>query len=1183
MPFLISGQTVEAQSGDDLDATYTQRLSSVDYVEVEEGKYRTFNFEFRKTPFKDALQKVAEKGNYKLLFNHNLVWDKRKVTMEMNQVNLREAFNRILGLTPLDFVVAGNGYIIITQKVENMKTKVQIETVTGVVTDANTGETMPGVNVVVKGTTTGTSTNSEGRFELNVPSLQDTLVFSFVGYQRNEVPINGRTQLNVNLQSEAISGEEIVVTGYGTQARREVTGSIASVESEQINQVSESSLENALQGQVAGLQMTQTGGSPTQMSRIVIRGINSISAGTEPLIVIDGMPVNGSHQDAGGMDQGINPLSLVNPNDIESIEVLKDAAATAIYGSRGSNGVILISTKDGRRGAGTFDMNYQTGFSTPVGTYDLLDTSEWLEIVDLARANNPNNLDPFDPLSDYDWLNLPPEGQLDRQEIQNINTDWFDRILRPGQFHSLNVSSSGGTEGGTSYYVSANYRTDEGYLKTNNMNRIVTRANVDLAPLENLTAGIRTNFTFLQQDEVPVNGGPPCCNDQVANGNWTQAVSGALPWLPVYNDQGELFHQRSGNNLVATLHDEWYTSWSRNLRTLGKIFADYQIPNFDNLEIHSEISLDYKYNNALRSATGDLRPSGEPYGRQQGSEAWSYNYNIYGTYQDSFLGLHNIKVTAGTEAFSENSLNSFLEALNRTATDEMIGSPGGSSIQRLSFNRSRETRFIGYFARANYNYQGRYIAQFSIRRDGSSVFGADKQFGTFPAGSVGWVISDEPFMQNVDFLSFLKLRGSYGLTGNANIPTNAKFNSFAGWKRYGSVPVGYYFNQVGSQEVGWETTESTDVGFEFGILNDRITGNVSYYKQDVTDMLLASPIAQSNGTASEQIWANIGDLQNQGFEISVNSQNVAEGDFSWRTELNLTLNDNEVLSLTPVISDNNSGLRQGVTNTRIGQGIGLYFMAESAGLNPDTGYEMIYAVDNDPFLVNDNGEYVDQNGNVISEENRINNPNFLETTDEMIPATESNVSNNRTLMEGKSGIPTYYGGLTNTLSYKGFDFTFTLNFQGGNYIYDQVLQGKTRPAGTGNYSTELLGNYWTENNRNARYPKPSWNNQYMVDGSVESFGTQTSMYLYKADFLRLRRVRIGYNLPPSILNTLNMRGLEIYLSGTNLWTYAPHHPGLDPEVTSFGNPEQRNLNPGVLGTGYLPPSQQFSLGVNLSF
>lgn len=1054
------------------------------------------------------------------------------------------------------------------------------ETVTGTVTDASTGESLPGVNIVVKGTTTGTSTDTRGNYELTVPSLQDTLVYSFVGYQTEEVPVDGRTVIDVALQSQALTGEEVVVTGYGTQARREVTGAISSVDAEAVNELSEASLENALQGRVAGLQMTQAGGSPTARSRILIRGINSISAGTEPLVVIDGMPVSGSHQSVGGMDQNINPLSLVNPSDIESIEVLKDAAATAIYGSRGSNGVILITTKDGRQGGG-ITVNYSTGVNAPVDTYDFVGTAAWLDVVDQAKANNPNGLDPFDPATDYDFGT--GEAELTRQEMQDHNTDWFDKILRPGNYHDLNLSVGGGNDAGTNYYASASYRTDEGYLADNQIDRLITRANLDLTPLQNLTAGIRTNFTLLQQDEVPVGGGAPSGNDQIANGNWSAAVGGALPWLPVRDENGTFFDPMSGSNLVATLHRDWYTSWGRNIRTLGKIYADYRIPNFEDLEIHSEVSLDYQTNTSLRSATGDLRPAGAPYGRQQGAESWDYNYNAYGTYQNTFLGSHDVGVTAGAEAFSQNFMSQFIEALDRTATDEMIGSPSGDDIQRLQFARGEEIRFIGYFARLNYNYEGRYIAEFSFRRDGSSVFGQDRRFGTFPAGSVGWVVSDESFLNEVDFLSFLKLRGSYGLTGNSNIPGGATEDQFPGWKRYGRVSTGYYLNQIGSQEVGWETTKSTDVGFEYGLFNGRLTGSLSYYRQDVEEMLLASPVAESNGTGSEQIWANIGDLRNDGLEFQARSINIATSDFTWQTDFNLTLNRNEVLSLTPIIADNNSGLRQGVTNTRIGQQVGLYFMAQSAGVNPDTGYEMIYAVDNDPFLVNDDGEYVDESGSVVDEAGRVVNPNYLEPTDETIPATQSNVANNRALLGGKSGIPSYFGGLTNSLSYKGVNLSFTLNFQGGNYLYDNVMRTSTRLAGARNLSTELVGNFWTESNRDAKYPKPSWRNQYEVDGEVETFSSETSMYLYRGDYLRLRRVRLSYDLPSSVLRTINARGLEVYVVGTNLWTYAPDFPGLDPEVTSFGSPQARNLNPGTIGTSFRPPSRQFSVGINLGF
>ena len=1071
-------------------------------------------------------------------------------------------------------------YIVLPKPFEG-KFEQQMQIVSGTVTDASTGESLPGVNVVLKGTSTGTSTNSEGQYELDVPSLQDTLMFSFIGYQTQEIPINGRTQIDVELQLISISGEKMVVTAYGTQARREVTGSISTVDAEQVGQVSESSLENALQGQVAGLQLTQGGGSSTSPSRITIRGINSISAGTEPLVVIDGMPVNGSHQSIGGLDQEINPLSMINPNDVSSIEVLKDASATAIYGSRGSNGVILITTKSGRQ-AGQFNVNYQTGLSQPVNKYNFVNTQKWLEIADVARANNPNNLDPFNPETDFTFGSGKPE--LSRNEIEKINTDWFDKIVRSGNFHDVNISASGQNQSGANYFVSANYRTNEGYLAENRTDRIVGRVNVDFNPLENLDAGVRTNFTFFDQDQVPDQvGGPPSGNDQIANGNWNAAVSGALPWLPIRDDSGQFFDITSGNNLVATLNENWYTARSNNIRTLGKIYMDYKIPSFNQLEIHAEVSGDYNINSSLRSATSDIRPSDNPYGRDVKTENWSLNFNAFGTYVESFGGVHNVKITTGIETFQSNGRFSFIEVLNRTATDEMIGSPSGDSVQRLVFDRGEETRFIGLFSRVNYNYKKRYIAQFSVRRDGSSVFGRNESFGLFPAGSAGWIISDESFMENFNFLSFLKLRGSYGVTGNANIPVGVTENQFQGWKRFGSVPQGFFNNQIGNQDVGWETTKSTDVGIEYGLFNDRISGKLTYFKQNVNDMLLASPIAQSNGTQSESIWANIGTLNNSGFEFQVNTTNIQKSKFSWTSNFNLTFTDGDVESLTPILSSNNSGLVQGLTNTRIGNNIGSFFIAKSAGINPDTGYEMIYEVDNNPFLINQNGDFIDQNGSIINEKNKVENPNYLKETGDIIPATESNVANNRMLLEDKTGVPTYFGGFTNSISYKSLSLSLVFNFQGGNYIYNNVLRNSTRVQGARNFSTDLLSNSWTVNNQNAKYPKLSWNNQHVVNGEVKNFSSLTSMYLSKGNFIRLRRVKIGYDLSQSFLRNTNMSGIELYFMGTNLWTHAPNFSGLDPEVTSFGNAQERNLNPGVLNSSFLPVTRQFSLGINLNF
>ncbi|MFB6273921.1 MAG: hypothetical protein ABEL51_13605, partial [Salinibacter sp.] len=375
---------------------------------------------------------------------------------------------------------------------------------------------------------------------------------------------------------------------------------------------------------------------------------------------------------------------------------------------------------------------------------------------------------------------------------------------------------------------------------------------------------------------------------------------------------------------------------------------------------------------------------------------------------------------------------------------------------------------------------------------------------------------------------------------------------------------------------------------------------LAWYQQDVEGLLLNAPTAASGGAASS-VWGNVGDLTNQGWEFQIKSRNIVQGDFNWTTSFNLTLNSNEVNSLTNFISENNSSLNQGNTITRIGSMLGVYHMAKSAGINPDTGYEMIYKVDNDKFLKNDNGEFVDKQGNVVKEENRVKNPNYLDvmTNDQgekiTLPATQTNVANNQAMLDGKTGNPTYFGGLTNTVSYKGVNLSFTFNFQGGNYIYDSALARLTNASGARNFSEEYTGNYWTENNTNAKYPKPSWRNQYRVEGQdanndgkpetgVFTFSNETSKYLYEGDYLRLRRIRLGYDLPQSLLNTLGANQVNVYVVGSNLWTWAPDYPGLSPAVTSFsGNERARNLAPGNVGSQFTPPTRRFTVGINLGF
>lgn len=1132
----------------------------------------TLNINVKDVPLRDLLREIEDKSDFAFFFNDQFVELDKKVTIAKANQTIDNFLKEVLQNTSLDFKILDDNFIVIIPK-----EAFQGHRVKGIVTDAE-GSPLPGVNILEKGTTNGTVTDLDGNYTISVDNPDGILVFSYVGYLSEEIPISNQTSIDIALVEDIQALDEVVVIGYGTSKKRDIIGSVSSVSGEELAEVPLPSFDAALQGRASGIQVTQNGATPGGKVRILVRGTNSISSGTEPLYIIDGIPVDNGIKSKTRAPQSINPLATLNPNDIESIEVLKDAAATAIYGSRGSNGVILITTKSGKgESRTTFDV--RTGISNPINLIDFVDGQQWISLIDQARSNSgQNEFDPQTLVGDYD-----PSVTFTRNDF--ANTDWYDVILQQGNFQEYNFSTSRGIEN-TSYYISAQYRTEDGILTGNKFDRFNVRSNIDFKPTDSFTTGVKLTFSQVKTENVPTGQGTPGGNDNIAKGGWGQAVSGALPIFPIYNANGTYFDPLSGNNLKASQNRDWYSDQDEQFRTLGTIFAKYDIPFIQGLSITGDAAMDLINTTNIRYGGPQLRPDAVAYGFDEGMQYLNINYDAYLSYNRSFADVHNLAVTLGAETFHTQHRERNLEATNLTTSDQEIGAVAGDNVQRVVFGNRPETKFRGYFARANYNFASKYYLGASYRRDGSSKFGRDNLFGNFTAFSAGWIMSEESFIKdNVPALSFLKLRGSFGQTGNASIPQGITQTVFLTWTRYGTTGAGGRLNNIGAADITWETTNSYDAGIDYGIFGNRINGSLAYYYQNVSDMLLQVPIGRSTGATN--IWANIGDLTNKGVEINVNTVNISTSEFKWSTNINFTTNNNEITSLTPILAESRAGIDAGLTTTRIGGKLGTYYIAASAGIDETYGHEMIYEVDNSAFLTNEDGEYVDEGGNVV--DNPVDNPEFGEKTGNVLPATDANVANNRYIHESKTGLPTFFGGINNTVSYKGISLSFLFSFQGGNYIYDHGEKLATNvDDGRHVIGNDYVDNYWTQNNKSADYPALAWDNSYTYlneDGEETTghFNPQTDKYLHKGDFIRLRNLQLSYSLPASFVERMGMQNLRIYVNATNLLTFTKY-PGLDPEVIAAdASAQNRNLVQGVAGTQMLPQTRAFSAGLAVTF
>ena len=1148
-----------------------QKVQSVKDVRV--------SLQFKGAEVKDVFRAIERQTAFSFSYKEEDLKNNLKVNARYRRSSVADILMDLSKKSGLKFKQI-NEYIHVVRMTqqrteERLEIVIQTRNVSGKVTDEE-GEGLPGVNVIEKASGNGTVTDIDGEFSLNV-NEGVILVFSSVGYQSQEIEIDNRSVIDVKMTEDITQLQELVVTGYGSQVKRDVTGAISSVKAKDLQEFPSPSLDQQLQGKATGVQVTATNGLPGAPVRVMIRGTNSISSGTEPLWIIDGMILSQAGE-LGGFSRngsgaiGQNPLASINPNDIESIEILKDAAATAIYGSRGSNGVIIVTTKSGKNSNGKLSLDITQGITNVVrgpNEIGFVDGPTWIGIADEARANA--DLLPFEP-NEFFNQGRDESAELTREEALGINTNYFDEVLRQGSFTDLNLSTSNGSDV-ANYFISAQYRKDNSIIRNSQFERIGARINLDLKPVKNLTIGTRANFSYTLNERAP-NGGAPGGNTNMATGGYNMANGSALPWIPIYhptetdlNGDPILFDPLSGRNVVASMNRDNYINDKTTYRGIGGLFLDYQLPFLKGLSLRSEFSFDIFQASNIEWGNTVIREDLD-YAFDNSVTFQRLNYNFYGTYNATISQDHLLTITAGFENTTQQQRTRNLEVEGVLPAKEVGGS---AEPTRIVAGLGNEIYFRGYFGRLNYKVKDRYLFNASFRYDGSSVFNESVRWNLFTALSAGWIVSEEEFF-NFGAVDFLKIRASWGQTGNANIDLNAKELVYQTWGSYGDVQAGDLLDNIPNETVTWETTDAFDVGIDAEFLNNRISFSAGYYMQDVSDMLLRQPIPQSSGIFSggPTIWNNIGDMTNSGFEFTLNTINIDKGDFRWSSNLNITTNQNEVNRLVGDDTDELYDVRSNPLVTRVGDRIGYFRLAEYAGIHPQGGYEMIYEMDLERF--EETGERV-RTGNTI-------------------PATRSNLQEHLFDFTEKSGLPTFFGGFTNNFSYKGLELIATFTFQGGNYIYDRSAASTTSAGGGNILRSEIVNNTWSPDNPNAEFPQLMWNNRYDVineDGTISENvrfdnrrrGQVHDRFLQKGDFIRLRTLSLAYNLPNELTSRLKMQNIRLFVSANNLLTITGYE-GYDPEVVNLGEAQSRNLGQGWVGV-QLPQVRSFNVGGSFTF
>jgi len=950
--------------------------------------------------------------------------------------------------------------------------------ISGQITSAEDGSTYPGVTVMVPGTTIGTITDLDGNYRITVPDDATELQYQYVGMKTVTVSIDGRSSIDVELEEDILGLEEVVVVGYGRQLKTDVTGSISKVKPADLNEVPTVTFEHALQGVSSGVHIEQSSGKLGEGTKVRIRGSSSVSADNQPLYVVDGIPL---YTENTGMltNHATNPLAQINMADVETIEVLKDASAAAIYGSRAANGVIMITTKRGKAGKTNIDLNFSRGVSTRSNVIGFLNASEYRELLDEAAQNGIDQGDPwgFGDMDGFrDWVNTVIPGYLEDTFDESYDENWEEEAFRQGSVTNFDISASGGSEK-TNFFTGVSYIDQEGILIDNRFRRASARLNLEHAAAKRLKIGMNTMFSRTQLDRVAGDNAFATPLQLVAQ----------VPVTPIIDPNTNEYNI---NTLYPNGLIDARDNFAKNVayRALGNMFFTWEF--VQGLSWRTDVGFDLttqKEDEKQGSNTNDGSPDGR--GTARSVNVLKLTTNNYLSFNKTFASIHNLEAVAGMSFENiEKDLQSVQASGFPSDAFETI-----ASATTNTFYTAEETAFayVSYFARANYKLMDKYLFGASVRRDGSSRFGKNNRYGTFPAFSAGWIASRENFLQNASWLSFLKVRASYGLTGNSGIGNFAHMGTYVGANYAGISGIRPW--SLPSPDLKWETTAQTDIGIDFGFLRNRINGEIDVYFKKTEDLLLARTLPSTSGYTG--VMQNLGSLENKGWEFVINSNNLV-GEFRWNTSFNISGNKNKVLNIAgPDIIDYENRVREG-------QPIGVFVTRSYAGVNPDNGHAWYY--------MEDGTKTEDYN---LAPNLVVGSPN-----------------------------PDFVGGMTNNFEYKGFDLNVLLSFVYGNSVYN----------GGGQYQSMQFSN-WLDNqtkDQMTRWQKPGDITdvpQAVFPFSDYAATDASSRYLSDASYLRLKSISFGYNLPAQLLQRLSLRSLRIYATGTNLFTWTKYK-GWDPEV-----------------------------------
>ena len=1008
--------------------------------------------------------------------------------------------------------------------------------VSGKVTD-DTGKPVSGATVLVKGTNIATATTTEGLFSLNVPSGNSVLIISSVGFSELEVAVNNRNEIPISLANLATSLQDVVVVGYGTQKKKSVTGAVSKLKNENFDERPIMRVDQAMVGQLAGVTVRQNTGIPGKGFSIQVRGSGSISGGNEPLYVVDGFPlsVNSSNSGNGTFSTG-NPLDNINPNDIESIEVLKDAAAAAIYGSRASNGVVLITTKRGQSGKAKISFNAYGGYNQASKKLEMMNGEQWIaQATEVINAQYVVQYGSTGATAADDYATrLAKVGSLNPQYILDPRwtmpghpglrfIDWQDEIERKGQIQNYEISASGGTDA-VKNFISGNYGINDAFIMNVGYKVYSLRANVDVNVSKKIKLGVSILPTYSITEDPGIDSKDAIFHQALSLAPVQEDTMGVLVNT---GKNGQYTWSSTTNSPVGKL--TYNKGNTKRYRTLGTMYGEWQIIN--GLSLRTSVNLD-NTDNATSTYVSYLTAGTQAARTFTGSNnllaATSGTYNSYR--RQTFVNENTLSYTKMFEKYhsSLNVLAGFAYNWDKFDRATLNSSGGYTSavIQTLNAaaavtgnTTSTENVLTSYFGRLQYGYKDKYFLAASIRRDGSSRFGANTKYGTFPSVSLKWVVTDENFMKGINFLSDLKLRASYGVNGNNNLPNDypwaATIGSFGYPLGTPAAAIGQAPNVLANPDLKWEKSQTYDIGFDFGLLKNRITGSFDYYNKLNTDLLLNVQVPGVTGFAS--YLTNIGEVRNIGQEIEITSRNIV-GKVQWTTSVNLTHNTNKIEALAP--GQNQIIIPNGFTVSdqilRVGSPLNSIYVLKVLGFL--TAKDI---TDNYPRYGNEQpGDFKFQD---------LNKDGIITEADKQIVGHPN---------------PDYTWGMTNTVRYKGFDLNVLIQGQWGGQIYSQLGRAISRPGQgrSDNHPASFVDRWYSETNQGeGRFGKAysTYNNPI----------TSATDWLYSSDYFRVRNITLGYNLK-SLFKTQAIHEARVYFTLENFFGHDKYVNGLNPDAAN---------------------------------